>query len=937
MATSSMKRCSTLHHHYCLLPLLLLLALLFPCSTTSSSPPKISYVDHCESTVPHSTPAGGAVDYYSYISLSNGFLSGGDELLAPENPSTPSSIPGYFYFYSQNIRPTRTPGVFKLDGSLSLQGPSHTSLYTNSSRRGRRARRNRTTVLYNYRKTVSFTMTGFWSKPSGKICMVGSGYVTNESTTQTPAAVFKLNYPQTSDISTSLANGSIESLDKSTSPAHFEPISLLVYAQKNYNYTKIPQARRACSRRVGDVPKEVVGFGDDGPGSSSSSITTTCIHLQNMLNVWFQLEYDEDTCSVLDCGLLGFTPRFMSWNTVECSGEGKVHMYVAFSNDTNYEKRAVMEPEKSLVAEGVWDPEKNRLCVLAFPITVRKDSAVDASVGEAATIGISLWFPGVLSIESRSTTVGQIWSEKAAGGPLRDPKPVSFRNFDNNYGYLPGVRYEYTRTRDVNKSCGSGSRVGSLEDGRYPDGTSVGDLRFDISVSNSKGYGGWGSATPLSLGENFYGYSSGSFNPVLVQESATFEEANLWNVSYKLSYRSFNSSSATATEEVVDITAEGLYDTATGIICMVGCRDRNNSNGYSVDCEILISLQLAPMNAGVDGNVSSYSTMHLNGTIRSTRKKDDPLHFEPLALSSNNMYAAEATASVRRMDVEIIMVLVSKTLSCIFIGLQLLHVRKHPEVLPSMSIAMLVVLTLGHVTPLVLNFEALFFTDRNKQNVLLWSGGWLEANEVVVRLMTMLAFLLQMRLLQSAWNARSSDGDNGKSLGAAERKALRFCLPLYFAGALAAWFFHTRSYQNRSDFRDYSAQPSRSVWEDLIAYAGLLLDGFLLPQIVLNMIGNCTEKALSPPYYIGITAVRAFPHVYDAYRSRYYMPSLDSSIIFATSHEDLYSYAWDIIILLGGVLFAVIVFFQQRFGGSCFLPKRFRGAGGYELVSVATT
>jgi hypothetical protein len=59
-------------------------------------------------------------------------------------------------------------------------------------------------------------------------------------------------------------------------------------------------------------------------------------------------------------------------------------------------------------------------------------------------------------------------------------------------------------------------------------------------------------------------------------------------------------------------------------------------------------------------------------------------------------------------------------------------VKKHPDVLPFISLVMLSVLTLGHLSPLVLNFEALFLKSSwSRRSILRESAGWLEANEVM--------------------------------------------------------------------------------------------------------------------------------------------------------------------------------------------------------------
>ncbi|KAJ6837073.1 uncharacterized protein M6B38_323930 [Iris pallida] len=568
-------------------------------------------------------------------------------------------------------------------------------------------------------------MTGFWSKPSGKICMVGSGRASSNQgriSLKPTAAVLKLNYPEASDISTSLVNGSIESLGAADSPAHFRPVSLLAYAQYNYSYTKIPQARSSCSRHVDDdvvVPEEVLRLFEDG----SSSTSTTCSYVQFMFRGWFELErgVTNASCSVLDCRLLGFEPRFMSWSLVGCSEDGRVHMYVTFSRDADSGHfGGAMHPERSFVAEGVWDGEKNRLCVLALPVMIPNNSPVaDAFVGGGgnAAVGISLWLPRVLSIEMRSTMIGRIWSEKAVAAASGSTRAmISFRNINVETGIdsLPvsdtSTLELTTRTQravEVVAREGYGERnVSRREFDRRPQVRSLSDEQ------RGPEYMGFGS--PSFLGRDLL-WLLGSFNPVLDIETAKLEAGAkpvLLNVSYKLSYGSFNSSSSSSSLRMyVDVSAEGVYNTETGTICMVGCRDgdrmdsdlhENIGNGYPMDCEISVSIQLAPMNA------SSFDTgIHLNGTIRSTRKKGaDPLYFEPIEMSSYNMYAAEAVRTVRRMGAEVVMVLVSKTLSCVLVVLQLLHAKRRPQALPSVSVGTLVVVALGHAAHLVLNFEA---------------------------------------------------------------------------------------------------------------------------------------------------------------------------------------------------------------------------------------
>jgi hypothetical protein len=380
----------------------------------------------------------------------------------------------------------------------------------------------------------------------------------------------------------------------------------------------------------------------------------------------------------------------------------------------------------------------------------------------------------------------------------------------------------------------------------------------------------------------------------------------------------------------VQVFSEGIYDAETGKLCMVGCRypDSNSrtSDNDSMDCTILINVQFPP----VDSND------YIQGTIENTGEKSDPLFSEPLSFSAVSFYRQHSRESIWRMDLEIIMSLISNTLVCVFVGYQILYVKKHPAVFPFISLIMLLVLTLGRMIPLMLNFEALFVPKESRTTFLRRSGGWVEANEVIVRVITMVAFLLQFRLLQLVWSARFADGKQ-KALLAAEKRTLYLSLPLYISGGLIAVYVNWRNNKVGEGMEyTYSSTYQRSLWVDLRSYGGLVLDGFLFPQILLNIFHNSTENALSRFFYIGTTFVRLLPHAYDLYRANYYVEDFDGSYMYADPGGDYYSTAWDVIIPLVGLLFAAIVYLQQRFGGRCFMPKRFKELEGYEKVPVAS-
>ncbi|KAJ9129144.1 hypothetical protein P3X46_034069 [Hevea brasiliensis] len=453
-------------------------------------------------------------------------------------------------------------------------------------------------------------------------------------------------------------------------------------------------------------------------------------------------------------------------------------------------------------------------------------------------------------------------------------------------------------------------------------------MQFEMSIKNSRGKRfGWGHANPISIGDKiaprnqyFRPYSS----PRTEKAKDKAKPLQPLNISYQMSLTSFNASSKEHT--YVQISAEGIYDGETGVLCMVGCKylDPNNQilANDSMDCEILVNVQLSPFD----------SNQYIKGRIESTRESSSPLYFEPFSFSAVPYY--RRINSIRRMDLEITMALISNALISVFVGYQIFYVKKHPNVFPFISLLMLVVLTVGRMIPLVLNFEALFLPKQNTQSFLVSGGGWVEVNEVMVKVVTMVAFMLQFRFLQLVWSARLADG-NQKASWVAEKKALYVSLPLYIAGGLIALFMNCWNCKLGKEMDSPSFYRNQhSLWPNIRSYAGLVLDGFLFPQILLNFFHNSRENALSCFFYIGTTFVRLLPHAYDLYKAHFYVDDFDWSYIYADPSADYYSAAWDMIIPLGGLLFAAIIYLQQKKGGRCFLPKRFKELEGYEKVPV---
>lgn len=283
----------------------------------------------------------------------------------------------------------------------------------------------------------------------------------------------------------------------------------------------------------------------------------------------------------------------------------------------------------------------------------------------------------------------------------------------------------------------------------------------------------------------------------------------------------------------------------------------------TTDCKVLVTVQFASF-----PELQSQESEHGKGRISSLRDSTDVLYFEARNITLYGMYSEQVSESIWRMDMERVITLASSTLSCAFAVLQILHTKRNPDAAPATSITMLVVLALGHATLLAFHVDALL-AKRGKQFVKLSGDGLLELRELLLRAPALIALVLQLRLLQLAWSRRQSSSDHRWS--GSERRVLRVCLPLYLIGAAVTYAVHwEQSRAARKDplFFGLGEDPG-TLWGAFASYAGLVVDGFLLPQIVLNAISGSCAKAISSWFFLGGTVTRVAPHVYDVVMAGY--------------------------------------------------------------------
>uniref|UniRef100_A0A165Z2H3 RING-type E3 ubiquitin transferase n=1 Tax=Daucus carota subsp. sativus TaxID=79200 RepID=A0A165Z2H3_DAUCS len=962
----------------CLVLLLILYNL-----TISASKSSVSYSKHCDSVVPEATSTGYANFAFPYLETVRSSFTGGERILGNSGYSYPSS---FDFHTSKNVYATETQGVYKIEAEMSFRVYNDVYYPQSNVTAGIPPRRRRRSGR------LKFLLHGFWSEASGRGCFVGSA---SWHSSQVKQYEYKL-------ISEEIARG-------------FDV----------------------------DVKKgEVL---DSHPGYICS--------LFSMEYVPFDLEYASNcSSSIKNCSpvdrALGYMPTHIALYSIQCPEYGnKMRFLVQFTNSAYMGRYAMFNPNSTLVGEGLWDEKTNSLVIVGCRIS--STSLGDVRVGDCS-YRLSLWFPSVWSIKNRDKAVGQIWTNKTSEdlGYFGRTKLRS----TSTYGYLnvPGLKYEYTGIERMSKLC---PKKAAGRGKRYPRGQSY-DMRFDMSVKEFA----WGDAEPLFVGNKSYAHSPvyisnsrwGGYREIVESEAEVEDADNVpVNVSYKLRFYSMGDDKLGAGRSSLNasfdsngqlvISAEGVYDAGTGSLCMVGCR--NMGFNHSADCDIVLNFQF-PESEGSNGG-------YIKGSMKSTRKQSDPLFFEKLSITATSFSSSQAQRSIWRIDLEITMVLISNTLAClsicyqiyyarkypktlsyislvmlviltlghmiplvlnfealfmpkqdtrymllnsagwlevnevivrvvtmaafllqsrllqlawtaerslwridleitmvlisntlacIFVSFQLYHVKRYPNSVPYTSLLMLVILTLGHMVPLVLNFEALFKPKQNTQNTMLSSSGWLEVNEVIVRVATMVAFLLQFRLLQLAWTARHT-GENEPSISVAEKKSIFVSLPIYIFGGLVAFLVNWKKNYYASAPRAFHYSQAQgqqhTLWGDLRSYAGLILDGFLFPQVLLNIFHMSRESALSMPFYVGTTVVHSVPHAYDIYRAHNYVPAhVNGTYLYANPSADFYSAAWDIIIPMGGLLLAGIIFLQQKYGGRFI---NFREVELYAKVPVADT
>lgn len=599
----------------------------------------------------------------------------------------------------------------------------------------------------------------------------------------------------------------------------------------------------------------------------------------------------------------------------------------------------------TLVAEGIWNSSTGQLCMIGC-------LGVMGVKGDHCNSRICLYIPLSFSIKQRSVLLGSISSiEKSNPSYFPLSLEMLYQSLDyisDSYKYAQPF-YHYSKISAagtileryepfnfgtvIKKSLLTFPKLQDSED--YADSLRL--LAEDLTL--------YVSAVPdpipivqpprikiemevLSLGpmfgrDWFSNDSMASDESPYHTKAAYTEKQLLLNVSTQLKLRGGSYSNFSM------LFLEGIYDQHVGRMYLIGCRDvraswkvlfESTDLEGGLDCLIEVIISYPPTTARWLVNPTA------SISISSKRTEDDPLYFKPVKLLTLPiMYRKQRVDILSRSGVEGILKILTLSMAIACIMSQLFYTRNASDSLPYMSLVMLGSQVIGYALPLVIGVQALSqsnnLKDSESPSYDLERSQWIKLIDYIVKLLVLVSLILTLRLCQKVWTSRImllSQNPNELHRVPSDKRVLVITLIIHFVGYVVALISHSlKTGQTPTwieQYVDTTGNPhTLKPWETLFQeYIGLLQDLFLLPQLIGNILWQINNKPLRKLYYMGITAVRLLPHVYDYIRGPVSNPFFSEEYEFVNQKFDFYSEFGDIAIPVVAIALAVIVYIQQR-------------------------
>ncbi|GLU22149.1 hypothetical protein SLE2022_382450 [Rubroshorea leprosula] len=599
----------------------------------------------------------------------------------------------------------------------------------------------------------------------------------------------------------------------------------------------------------------------------------------------------------------------------------------------------------TLAAEGVWKSSSGQLCMIGCL------GPVDAE-GSSCNSRICLYILISFSIKQRSIISGSISGtdrRKASYFPLSFEKLARSSEFWNYYRSSYPY-YKYSKIKSAGTilekvepfSFGTVIKKSLLQFPKLEDAETylsslsllAEDLTLHISAVADPFHN---SHSPridigmqiLSVGPLF-GRSFRSLRNASIEEEKPYftkdeytEKQLLLNVSAQLML------SGNAYSNFSFLFVEGLYDPSIGNMYLVGCRDVRASWQIlfasmdleeGLDCLIEVIVSYPP-------TTSRWLVQPIAEiSIASQRTEDDPLHFDTVKLRTFPiMYRKQREDILSRSGVEGILRFLTLSLAVASVTSQLFYIKHKTDFVPFISLVMLGVQALGYGLPLITGAEALFKRGASESDVMpsynLERSQWINMINYMVKLLVLVMFLLTLRLCQKVWKSRVrllSRAPLEPHRVPSDKQVLITTVMIHVIGYLIILIIHTVKAGQRplqtERFIDSGGQSQTSHgWEtELEEYIGLAQDFFLLPQVIGNFVWQLNCKPLREHYFIGITAVRLLPHLYDYIRAPIANPYFVEDYEFVNPRKDFYSKFGDIAIPITAIFLATAVYIQQK-------------------------
>ncbi|XP_031487779.1 uncharacterized protein LOC116255845 isoform X2 [Nymphaea colorata] len=592
----------------------------------------------------------------------------------------------------------------------------------------------------------------------------------------------------------------------------------------------------------------------------------------------------------------------------------------------------------ALPAEGIWKSSAGQLCMVGC-IGNLKTSAVECNSR------ISIYMPLSFSINQRRIVIGSVFSLDNATNPYY---PLSFERVVHNSDLTHGIRlfYKYTKISlagaflERNQPFGFGNLIKKsflkyprkeLVDERVSLSLLMEDLTLNIPalpdpIPNARFKRTMVRFQILSLDSFLENYRAinASVAGLTEQRNKTIhatevtEQQLLINVSAELTLV------GTLHTNTSTLFLEGLYDPIVGRMYLIGCRDVRASHfAFSedqeledgFDCLIEVEVQYPPTTSRWLANPSAKIS------IASQRNEDDLLYFQPVKLQTFPiLYQRQLEDIVTHKGIEGILSILALSIMIACILSQLFYIKANLETVPFISIVMLGVQAVGYSIPLITGAEALF-ARVSSDSYESYNLKRYQILDYLIKVLVLAAFFLTLRLCQKVLKSRI------RLLMRApleprrvpnDKRVLQICLCVHTVGFLVILIVHSASASKRpfqsDSYLDSTGKFRRKhEWEtELKEYVGLIQDFFLLPQIVGNILWQINGKPLRKFYYIGVTIVRLFPHIYDYITAPIANPYFSEQYEFVNPTMDFYSKFSDVSIPVVAAILAVVIFIQQR-------------------------